>query len=182
MKPRLNRRLPLLAGLLFAGNVVTFAASPTVSETVVGPAVRHTSVYSIGPKGGQYAVLTQKGARSVVVVNGVEGPETDGILSPRGGSAFGNRGIAFTDDGEHHAYFAKLDGGYVLVRDGQIAYKGELTPANLSYHDLKFSPGGKHVYYVDMKPVGGIGRAELIMDGKPGPGCGHQDFPGVQPG
>jgi hypothetical protein len=54
--------------------------------------------------------------------------------------------------------------------------RGPHLPSNLSYSDMAFSPAGKHVYFVDLRPEGGAAKAQLVMDGKPGPFTGHQNM------
>jgi hypothetical protein len=57
-------------------------------------------------------------------------------------------------------------------------YRAELlaTATNINYNPHAFSPRGKHVFFVDLKPVNGQANAHLILDGKPGPVAGYQEI------
>jgi hypothetical protein len=109
----------------------------------------------------------------------VEGPQFDELLSPRVSGFAASVAVVFSDDGSRHAYLARIGNDYILVVDGKEIYRSELLPSrtNIGYSPLQFSPGGKHVFFVDLKPgPDRNARAQLIMDGKPGPTTGNQEM------
>ena len=127
--------------------------------------------------GVHYAMAKQNGAKIAIVVDGVEGPELDQILNTRGKASPAALGaVIFTEDGKRHAYLGQIGEEYVLVVDGKIAGRGKLGTSNLGYHDMAFSPKGKHVYFIDLNPDGGRARAHLVMDGKVEADTGHQNL------
>jgi hypothetical protein len=157
-------------------------AQTKVEESIVGRSAPRTNAYAVSKSGVHYAVLTPKGSRFAIVVDGVEGPEFDELLAPQGAALGGDTSnvptsVVFSADGSRHAYLARIGNEYILVVDGKELYRAELLPSrtNLSYAPLQFSPGGKHVYFVDLKPgPDRNARAQLVMDGKPGPTTGNQ--------
>jgi Tol biopolymer transport system component len=152
-------------------------AQHKAEETIVGRSAPRTPAYGMSRNGVHYAVLTQKGTRSVVVLDGVEGPEFEELLGTTGRAGQVVNSVIFSADGTRHAYFARVGNEYLLIVDGKELYRSELLPTrtNLSYSPLRFSPAGKHIYFVDLKPgPDGNGRAHLVMDGKPGPVSGNQ--------
>ncbi len=172
--------MPKFALALFVTLVVVAAdaaAQVKAEESVVGRSAPATQQYTISRNGVHYAVLTPKGTGAVVVIDGVEGPQFDELLSPRVSGFAASVAVVFSDDGTRHAYLARIGSDYILVVDGKEVYRSALLPSrtNIGYSPLQFSPGGKHVFFVDLKPgPDGNGRAHLIMDGKPGPTTGNQ--------
>jgi Tol biopolymer transport system component len=166
----------LVIATLLGGS--TAFAQPTVETREVGRAALRTEAYLVSPHGVHYAVLTPKGGRNVLVVDGVEGPEFDMFLSRRGrAGTVANDGIVFSADGSRHAYFAAVGNQYIFVVDDKETARGELGPSNLGYVDMQFSPGGKHVYFLDLKPgPDGRARAEVVVDGKAGPPAASQNI------
>jgi hypothetical protein len=175
-------KICLVLAAIAAASRIAFG-QPKVEERIVGRAAPRTEAYMVSPKGVHYAVLTPKGTRNAMVVDGVEGPEFDTFLNRRGHiGTVANNGVVFSPDGSRHAYFAALGTQYIFVVDGKEMARGELGPSNLGYSDMTFSPGSKHVYFVDLKVEGVRGRAQLVMDGKAGPPSGHQNiFPVFSP-
>jgi hypothetical protein len=166
-----------LAGVTLLACAPAFS-QPTVDVREVGVAVPRTEAYLVSPHGVRYAVLTPKGGRNVLTVDGVEGPEFDMFLSRRGhAGTVANNGIVFSADGAHYAYFAAAGNQYLFVLDGKEAARGDLQQSNLGYIDMDFSPGGKHVYFLDLEPgPDGRARAQLYMDGKAGPPASSQNI------
>jgi hypothetical protein len=152
-------------------------AQTKVEESMVGASAPRTQAYGISKNGAHYAVLTPKGAKNVVMIDGVEGPPFDELLGKRGAIGTVISDVIFTDDGSRHAYLARIGTEYILVVDGKEIYRSELLPTrtNLTYKELQFSPAGKHVIFMDLKPgLDRNARARLIIDGKPGPESGNQ--------
>src|SRR3954447_1872625 len=93
---------------------------PKVEEKIVGRAAGRTEAYVVSEKGVHYAVLTPKGTRNAMVVDGVEGPEFDVFLDRRGHpGTVANNGVVFSPDGARHAYFAAVATQYIFVVDGK---------------------------------------------------------------
>lgn len=167
------RRLHALCGLLVSLCVITAAnAAPKVESLDLGPEGGCLGC-AISPKGGHAAVLAMKGSRYVVLVDGVEGPRIEQLIGIDGnpylaGDADPMRPIpvVFSDDGAHHAYFAKIGDEYVLYQDGKELTRGKYEPGKLSYGPLTFTAGGKHLYFGELAPDGGY---RIVVDGKPGP-------------
>ncbi|HJQ96679.1 MAG TPA: hypothetical protein VJ826_00120 [Candidatus Polarisedimenticolaceae bacterium] len=167
-------RLSIVVGVLAATAAL---AEPTAESKVVGRAAPRSAEYKISEAGVHYAVRTPKGAKWVMVVDGVEGPEFDQFLDRRGHPAnVENLHVVFSADGARHAYLAQVGQDYNLIVDGKVMAKGPLGPSNLGYHDMTMSPLGKHVYFIDLNPENGRAKATLVMDGKPGPFAGHQNL------
>jgi hypothetical protein len=171
------RPLILAVTLTLFSGLADVLAQSKVEETIVGASAPRTPAYGISRNGVRYAILTPKGTKSVIMIDGVEGPQFDELVGLRGGIGTVINDVLFTDDGSRHAYLARIGSEYVLIVDGKEMYRSELLPTrtNLSHRPLMFSPGGKHIYFMDLKPgPDRNARAQLIMDGKPGPASGNQ--------
>jgi len=126
---------------------------------------------AVSPRGVRTAVLVKKGSQQAIVFDGAEGPLFDELLPYDGRPLSLGRPlntttllpIAFSDDGDHHAYFAKLAGQYVLIRDGQEIVRGNFAPTT-RLTSLLFSPGSQHLSYVENDPAIGF---RLFVDGQP---------------
>src|ERR1041385_343175 len=113
-------RLGLIVATFVVAGASAAIAQARVEEKVVGRAAGRTEAYQVSPKGVHYAVLTPKGSRNVMVVDGVEGPEFDMFLNRRGHvGTVANNGIVFSPDGSRHAYFAAVGAQYIFVVDGK---------------------------------------------------------------
>ncbi|HEX2099199.1 MAG TPA: hypothetical protein VHF69_00965, partial [Candidatus Synoicihabitans sp.] len=133
--PRLVSLLTLL-GSFFAVTPAIGSAAPTVEEAVMGPATAG-GIYVVSPSGGRIAYMGMKGARLVVVVDGVEGPLFDELYSSQGQSFYApaqagvhpsvSAGqqpgafapVLFTADGAHYAYAGRQGNDYVVIHDGR---------------------------------------------------------------
>lgn len=159
--------------LLICGLCLTvLSAEVKIDEQVVGPAPDPSlPSYTVSGRGVHYAILTMKGSRSVIVVDGKEGPLFDELLSTTGErSLSAQNAVIFSQDGEHHAYLARIGGEYILVRDGQEVYRATYWISALRYGTLAFSPAGKHLHFVAAEQRASSGAAwRVVMDGKPGP-------------
>lgn len=151
-----------------------FLADAKVEEQALSPAGRWIAA-AVSPGGVHVAVLALKGSRSVVLIDGVEGPTFDQLLErsqtyfpplnvnlviwpPKSGP------IVFSDDGTHCAYFGKVENQYIAVLDGKEITRGAFGSILL---DLSFSPHGKHVFYIESDT--GASHHRVVMDGKPQP-------------
>jgi hypothetical protein len=153
------------------------SAAVKIEEEVVGPAPNPSlPSYKISSRGVHYAILTMKGSRSLVVVDGVAGPLFDELYSTTGErSLTAQNAVAFSPNGEHYAYLARTGGEYQMIYDGKEIYRAPYSITALRYGELQFSPGGKHVYFIAAELTDHSNATyRLVMDGKPGPRTGHQ--------
>jgi hypothetical protein len=167
------KRFLVLASLIGGLCQTALLATIKVDEQIVGP-VPDGSVpsYTISPAGVRYAILTMKGSRSTVVVDGEAGPLIDELYNATGDrSLTANNSVIFSRGGEHFAYLARVGDDYILIRDGKEVYRGKYWISALRYGELKFSPGGKHLSFVaaEQAPSGTVWH--VVMDGKAGPEC-----------
>jgi hypothetical protein len=106
---------------------------------------RFASALMFSPDGTRLAYMAQRGAKWMVVTDGVEGPPFDEVKAP-----------VFSDDSRHLAYAAQRDGQWRVVADGQegSAYSQTGLPV--------FSAGARHLAYSALDR----GQPVLVMDGK----------------
>jgi len=167
---------PLLFPLVVAfatGLLASFCVgAPKVEQLEVGPKPGNPPNYIISRNGLTLASLVMKGTRSVVVVNGTEGPVFDEFI-PMGGSSFNSPdSVLFSPDGKSQAYAVRVGDNYSVVRDGKELFRGPLAnrPFQGTTGQLRMSPGGKHVYFMDMvSPAPSQNAWRLVVNGKPGP-------------
>lgn len=108
-----------------AGTGGSIAAS-NIKETMLGPA-KQAGMYMVSPDGGHYAVLSNKGSREVIVIDGVEGPEFDRAGHVQG-SITGLNDFVFSSNGLHSAYMGQRGDNLIAVIDGKEAFT--LTSVN----------------------------------------------------
>lgn len=148
------------------------AAVPQVEHLDVGPAPGSPPSYIISRQGLNVASLVMKGTRSVVVVNGKEGPAFDEFIA-MGGSTFNSpESFLFSADGKSHAYAVRVGDSYRVIRDGQEMFTAPLAnrPFQGTTGQLRMSPGGKHVYFMEMiSPSASQHAWRLVVNGKAGP-------------
>jgi hypothetical protein len=91
-----------------------------VQETLMGP--RSQRVYQ-SDDGDHLAIVTPKGSRQVVLLDGVEGPVFDEIPQNFSWSSYRGSGgsIVFSPTGGHSAYVARRAGDFIAVVDGKEA-------------------------------------------------------------
>jgi len=122
--------------------------------------VELTDAVIFSPDSAHWVCAVSNGGKWVVVKDGVDGKQYDGILgSP-----------VFSSDSKHMAYLAVLDGKTVVVRDGEEGKKYMLLPLggpnSFMLNDLKpmFSPDSQHFAYV----AGEDNKYFIVMDGVEG--------------
>jgi hypothetical protein len=151
----------------------TVGAEVKVDELLLAPPGQWQGI-AVSPKGVHVAVLAMKGSRSVVFIDGVEGPKIDQMLD-LGGSPFlvevGSKEtksipVLFSEDGLHSVYYGKIGDEYLVIHDGKEVARGNLATTALHFGKLSLSPNGKHVSYVEWTSTTG---SRLVVDGKPGP-------------
>ncbi|MCC6660376.1 MAG: hypothetical protein IT437_05775 [Phycisphaerales bacterium] len=176
-------------------------AQPHVEEQVLGPLLDNFYTgHVVSPRGQRLASLVARADGGVVIVDGVEGPAFDELLS----AAFVDVSlppeindisvldearrilnlhredtVVFSADGSRYAYACRIGGDAVIVVDGKEFHREPLGPGGLCH--LRFSPGGKHVYFV-RKPDRGDQGFRLVMDGTPLGASYLQPLPVFSPG
>ncbi len=182
-----------LAGAVLVTMAVPALAGPQVNETVIGPAGQG-GLFVISQDGAHVAYVGAKGTRTVVTVDGVEGPVLDEIFNgsaaniTQGGAILlhnANTGgkfngmptaVIFGESGGHYAYIGRQGNEYVVVHDGKEVGRGARNDLGLSNLPLGISPKGNFAFWGEQKIVEGRGQYRLIVDGQAGPWAGHQDM------
>lgn len=121
------------------------ATGPKVEEQVVGPA-KQGNFYSVSPRGAHLATVTQKGSRFVVVIDGVEGPKFDDVVTLDGSVK-----VAFSPDGTRTAYLGRSGDEFVLVVDGkELMRPGRAADSygTAPISQLGFTSNSKHVWFL----------------------------------
>ena len=158
--------LALLIALIRSAPAATPA--PKVETLDLAPAGQWLAC-SVSPNGVRTAVLMPKAGQQTVLLDGVEGPTFDELLPFDGRPYDVSRPlspqtripVAFSEDGEHHAYLAKSGSDYILYRDGREIARGK---HGVKLTGLTFSAGARHLYFIESDPATGT---RLVMDGKP---------------
>jgi len=158
----------------------SMSADGRLQRQIAGPAGRWVGA-AISPRGVHVAVLALRGSRSVVMIDGVEGPVFDALLNANGETVYAEPNgprvwmspaesgfISFSEDGAHSAYFGKVGAEYIAVLDGKEIARGPFS-SSARISRLSFSPHGKHLYYLESNEPG----VRVMMDGKPGPWSGE---------
>lgn len=176
-------RLPVASATALLALAAAASAQVKVEEQIVGPAEK-TGACAISPRGVHVVSLVSKGSRFAVMTDGVEGPKFDQMLNTGGTPftpSFGGQSeapVAFSSDGEHCAYFARIGGEYIVVLDGKEVGRGKYAYPEESLTGLAFSPGGNRLWYQHRDTAG---ATALILDGKPDPRCGPGELPLFSP-
>lgn len=172
------RSLAVLVCTLFVLST-SASAAPKVEEQIVGPAPGNLPSYYVNPSALSIASLTMKGSRSAVVVNGVEGPLIDELLSRLGDPSLGCvNAVLFSPDGKSHVYAARVGGDYIVVRDGREIYRAPFASRTMAggTGQLTLSPRGKHVSWMERAdPSASQNGWRLVVNGKPGPVSGNNN-------
>jgi hypothetical protein len=183
--------LAVFVALAGAVGVQTAAAAPQVTETVVAPATAG-GMFVLSQNEARVAYVGLKGTRTVVSVDGVEGPVLDEVFNAFMGSPGGqlmlhnaNAGgkfngtptaVIFSESGAHYAYIGRQGNEYVVIHDGKEVGRGARNDLALQHLPLGLSPKGHFVFWGEQKIVEGRGQYRLIFDGQAGPWAGHQDM------
>src|SRR5206468_10090201 len=86
-----------------------------LDETLMGPRSQRVS---LSEDGKHIGIITPKGSREVVLLDGVEGPVFDEI--PRS-SVFGTPEVQWSPTGGHSGYIGRRGGDFIAVIDGKEA-------------------------------------------------------------
>ncbi|HEX2854426.1 MAG TPA: hypothetical protein VHO24_14410 [Opitutaceae bacterium] len=189
----LPSRAILVAALFVTSLAPISAAEPKVEETVVGP-VGAGGLYVVSQNDARVAYVGAKGTRTVVSVDGVEGPLLDELFNGSaaaisaggpilvhnanaGGKFNGSpSAVIFSETGSRYAYIGRQGNEYVVIHDGKEAGRGARNDLSLQHSPLGLSPKGNFVFWGEMKTEVGRGQYRLVVNGKPEPWAGHQDL------
>ncbi len=168
---------------MFCAASTTVFSAATVEEKTVGPAAPDAK-YVVSPRGVHLATVARKGSRVAVVLDGVDGPRFDEILTPQlpwvdpRGPAEEARlvgtiainlyplgPVTFSKDGNRFAYLARLSKEWVLMADNKEVLR--IPVDNIADMRLQFTGNdGKHLLFAHAI----YGGYELWVDGQKWPG------------
>lgn len=157
-----------------AGAQVSQPLDATLKEDLMGP---RSGRVTMSEDGNHLAIVTSKGSREVVLVDGVEGPVFDEI--PKFFGSNGNVAPVLSATGGHSAYLGRRGGDFIAVVDGKEAgtvataqeSKGQLIGASMGW-TFWLSHDGSHVAYAAYSG----GKCAMVVDGKPGPAYKQLDL------
>jgi hypothetical protein len=176
---------PVLVLLTFTvvtpGQGQTPPLNAKVQETLMGPTLASPGVssrISLSADGDHLALVTAKGSRQVVLLDGVEGPVFDEIPTVVLGRVMTD--VTWSPTGGHSAYVGRRGGDGIIVVDGKEA--GTLMTATsqqgVSYSDFtgwRFwynHDGSRLAYAVITEPAGWV----MVADGVRSPTYRAIDF------
>ena len=136
-----------------------------VNEELMGP---RTQRISVSEDGNHIAIVTTKGSREDVMIDGVEGPVFDEIPKM---FVSANAAVALSPTGGHSAYLGRRGGDFIAVVDGKEA--GTVSTATDKTFGLQGNLGwafwynhdGSHLAYA----VAEGDKAAMVLDGAKGP-------------
>jgi len=159
----------------------TFAADVKIEEKIVGPAFAPGVVYTLSPKGMRLATTHGRDGKTLVTVDGVDGPMVDRIFE---GAAFGivvkysedgnytrteqkwTGPVAFSPDGTRHAYAGLIGKEAVVILDGKEIFRGASSTSGPAVEHLQFSPDSKHLFFHN-RTTHSFQSYQLMVDGQP---------------
>jgi len=184
----------ILVAAVFASSLAPArAADPKIEETVVGP-VGVGGLYVVSQNDARVAYVGAKGTRTVVTVDGVEGPVLDELFNgsaanitqagqllvhnANAGGKFNGTpsAVIFSEIGSSYAYIGRQGNEYVVIHNGKEVGRGPRNSLAMQHNPLGLSPKGNFAFWGEMKIEAGTGRFRLIVNGKPEPWAGHQDL------
>jgi WD40 repeat protein len=155
------------------------SAEPKVEEQIVAPADTK-ALYHLSPAGQHIATVTMQGSRSVVIHDGVAGPQFDEIhlAGTTGGFHLGTGStgprVLFSPDGARHAYAGRQGNQWVIMLDGKELCRIPAHEGASNLAAMQFSPDSKHLAFVSSsRPDGWDTR--VFVDGVPGPSMSRPD-------
>jgi len=178
------RRYQQMSGVLFAvgvfaplsGSAQITARPPLnakVQEAPMGPVSRRVVM---SEDGDHLAVVTPKGSREIVLIDGVEGPVFDEIPANFGWGNYRASGgpIVFSPTGGRSAYVGRRAGAFIAVVDGKeaVTLSTPETVKGISYTDMTgwsflFNHDGSRLAYAAQS---GPGTWTMVVDGVKSPG------------
>jgi len=181
------RRFVIVVSLLVAGAISTGStqapAGPPLNakaqETLMGP---RSQQVVLSEDGDHLAIVTAKGSRQVVLIDGVEGPLFDEIPLNFTWSTFrGSSGsMGFSRTGGHSAYVGRRGGDFIAVVDGKEAITLS-TPAMLQGVNYGMTTGWRFAFNRDGSRLAygamtGPGTWVMVVDGVNSPAYRAVDF------
>lgn len=175
-----DKLLATSLGLLCAA-LLNAVAGVKIEEKIVGPAFSPGVVYTLSPKGMHVATVHGRDGKTLVTVDGAEGPFMDRIFDGAAGgvvvkiSADGyytrvpqkwTGPVAFSPNGERHAYAGQIGQEAVVFLDGKEIHRGPLAKNGSTVENLQFSPDSKHLFF-HIRTTNSYQSFQLKMDGKP---------------
>ncbi len=142
-----------------------------VGETLMGP---RTKRMVISEDGNHMAIVTAKGSRQVVLIDGVEGPVFDEIPETYVWTSWpGSPGpVVLSPTGGHSAYVGRRAGDFIAVVDGKeaVTLSTPATQQGIGYSDPKgwnfyFNHDGSHLAYA---AIAGPASWVMVLDGVKG--------------
>src|ERR1700681_1286815 len=113
------RTIPLALLLLitraFPAGIAAQAPTATKVESQVVATGEPGMRFIVSPRGAHMAVITQKGSRFVVLVDGVPGPLFDEMVQLDGTTSQ----VSFSPDGKRYAYAFRSGAEHVVIVDGK---------------------------------------------------------------
>ena len=172
----------LIAGAVSTGSSQALSGPPLnakAQETLMGPASQRVI---LSEEGDHLAIVTAKGSRQVVLIDGVEGPAFDEIpmnftwATYRGSSG----SMVFSRTGGHSAYVGRRSGDFIAVVDGKEAATLS-TPAMLQGGGYSNTTGWKFAFNKDGSRLAygamtGPGTWVMVVDGVNSPAYRAVDF------
>ena len=169
----------LAAGAAIASHSTGSAQAPSgpplnakAQETLMGPMSQRVV---LSDEGDHIAIVTAKGSRQVVLIDGVEGPAFDEIPMNFTWSTYrGSRGsLGFSATGGHSAYVGRRGGDFIAVVDGKEAATLS-TPAMLQGGNVGSTTGWRFAFNKDGTRLAygamtGPGSWVMVVDGVNGP-------------
>jgi hypothetical protein len=166
----------LLVGVAVLVAAANCQAEIKIEEKIVGPAFTPGVVYTLSPRGMHVATVHGRDGKTLVTVDGAEGPLMDSIFP---GAAFGivtkisedgyytrteqkwTGPVAFSPNGERHAYAGQMGKDVVVILDGKEVFRGMNA-----VESLHFSPDSKHLFFLN-RTTDSTQSYRLMMDGQP---------------
>jgi hypothetical protein len=146
-----HRKIPLIALCLAAATLTLQACGQPSTESAKQTGLPGKVLKVVkAPKGGHIAEIVQRGAKQMVRVDGIPGPEYEDIER-----------LTFMVDGHHMAYEAKRDGKWLLVLDG----KEWPLEAEVAHGSIRVSPDYRRLALLGYDDD----KWQAMVDGHPGP-------------
>jgi hypothetical protein len=181
----MRNRMRTVNTLLVGGAVLVAAANCQaeikIEEKIVGPAFTPGVVYTLSPKGMHVATVHGRDGKTLVTVDGVEGPLIDKIFDS---AAFGivekisedgyytrtelkwTGPVKFSPNGERHAYAGQIGQEVVVILDGKEIFRGPASQSGPAVEYLQFSPDSKHLFFHN-RTSDSYQSYRLLLDGQP---------------